>query len=206
MLELRRIRVPRLYDPLYEKPQPLVPRRSRFEVTERLDARGNVVTALDEAEVRSLAVTLAKSDVAAIAISFLHSYANSAHEQRVAQILREELPDAFISVSSEVLPEIREYERTSTTVVNAYVGPVMARYLGSLREQLAGRGVRGQLLMMQSSGGMMDVEQVIATSRHGRRERARGRRHRRGAYRPRTPATNSIITFDMGGTHRRRRR
>src|SRR3954464_10471449 len=79
VLELRRIRVPRLYDPLYEKPQPLVPRRRRYEVTERLDARGNVVTALNEAQVRSLAVTLAKSDIAAVAIAFLHSYANPAH-------------------------------------------------------------------------------------------------------------------------------
>ena len=199
VLELRRIRVPRLYDPLYEKPQPLVPRRRRFEVTERLDARGNVVTALDEAQVRSLAVALAKSDVAAIAIAFLHSYANSAHERRVAQILRETLPNAFISVSSEVLPEIREYERTSTTVVNAYVGPVMARYLRSLREQLAERGVRGQLLMMQSSGGMMGVEQVIA--RPATVVESGPAAGVIGAARiGKNAGYEHIITFDMGGT------
>jgi N-methylhydantoinase A len=199
VLELRRIRVPRLYDPLYEKPQPLVPRRRRFEVTERLDARGNVVTALAEAEVRSLAATLAKSDVAAVAISFLHSYANPAHERRVAQILREELPNAFICVSSEVLPEIREYERTSTTVVNAYVGPVMARYLGSLREQLGGLGVRGQLLMMQSSGGMMDVKQVIA--RPATVVESGPAAGVVGAARiGRSAGYEHLITFDMGGT------
>jgi len=126
VLELRRIRVPRLYDPLYEKPQPLVPRRRRYEITERLDARGETVTALDEAQVRELAGVLAQSGVEAVAISFLHSYANPEHERRVADILRTALPKAFISISSEVLPEVREYERTSTTVVNAYVGPVMA--------------------------------------------------------------------------------
>jgi N-methylhydantoinase A len=199
VLELRRIRVPRLYDPLYEKPQPLVPRRRRFEVSERLDARGNVITPLDEAQARSLAVALAKSDIAAIAISFLHSYANPAHERRVAQILRGELPNAFISVSSEVLPEIREYERTSTTVVNAYVGPVMARYLGSLREQLAERGVRGQLLMMQSSGGMMDVEQVIA--RPATVVESGPAAGVIGAARiGKNAGYEHIITFDMGGT------
>ena len=199
VLELRRIRVPRLYDPLYEKPQPLVPRRRRFEVTERLNARGETVTALDEAQVRELAEVLVRSGVEAVAISFLHSYANPVHEQRVAEILRASMPGAFISVSSEVLPEIREYERTSTTVVNAYVGPMMARYLGSFREQLVARGLRGQLLMMQSSGGTMDVKQVIGRpatvieSGPAAGVIGAARIGARAGYR-------HLITFDMGGT------
>ena len=199
VLELRRIRVPRLYDPLYEKPPPLVPRRRRYEVTERLNAKGEIVTPLDEAQARSLADTLARSDVEAVAVSFLHAYANPAHERRVAEILRAALPDAFICISSDVLPEIREYERTSTTVVNAYVGPVMARYLSSLREQLADRGLRGPLLMMQSSGGTMALEQVIARpatvveSGPAAGVIGAARIGARAGY-------AHLITFDMGGT------
>ena len=111
---------------------------------------------------QALARTLADANIEAIAICLLHSYANPAHERRIAQLLRERLPNCFISVSSEVLPEIREYERTSTTVVNAYVGPVMSRYLQSLQERFASQGVKGRLLMMQSSGGTLDVQQVLA--------------------------------------------
>ena len=199
VLELRRIRVPRLYEPLYEKPAPLVPRRRRFEIKERLDSRGNVVEPLDEAQVRALAVTLADAGVEAVAISFLHAYANPAHERRVAELFREALPGCFISVSSEVLPEIREYERTSTTVVNAYVGPVVSRYLQSLRERLTSNGIRARLLMMQSSGGTMDVQQVLAKPaivvESGPAAGVIGAA-RLGAR----AGHESVITFDMGGT------
>lgn len=199
VLELRRIRVPRLYEPLYEKPAPLVPRRHRYEIKERLDAHGQVVTPLDEAQLRSLAATLAQSGVEAVAISFLHAYANADHERRAAAILREALPSAFVSVSSEVLPEIREYERTSTTVVNAYVGPLMARYLTSLRRRLAESGIHGPLLMMQSSGGIMDVERVlerpatVVESGPAAGVIGAARLGARAGY-------DNLITFDMGGT------
>jgi N-methylhydantoinase A len=199
VLELRRIRVPRLYEPLYEKPPPLVPRRRRYEVTERLDSKGAVVKPLDETQVRALAAVLASAGVEAVAISLLHAYANPAHERRVAELLRADLPGCFISVSSDVLPEIREYERTSTTVVNAYIGPVMWRYLRSLRERLAANGVRGRLLMMQSSGGTMDVEQVLAKpaavveSGPAAGVVGAARLGARAGYK-------SLITFDMGGT------
>jgi N-methylhydantoinase A len=199
VLELRRIRVPRLYEPLYEKPPPLVPRRRRYEVTERMDSRGAVVKSVDETQVRALAGVLADAGVEAVAISLLHSYANPAHEQRVAELLRAALPGCFISVSSDVLPEIREYERTSTTVVNAYIGPVMSRYLQSLRERLASNGVRGRLLMMQSSGGTMDVKQVLAKpatvveSGPAAGVIGAARLGTRAGY-------ENLITFDMGGT------
>ena len=162
VLELRRIRVPRLYEPLYQKPAPLVPRRRRYEITERMGARGEVVTALDAAAVQALAAQLAASDVAAVAVCFLHSYVNSAHERQAAEILRAALPGRFLSISHEVLPEIREYERTSTTVVNAYVGPLVSQYLTALQKRLKDSGINGRLLMMQSSGGTLDVERVIA--------------------------------------------
>lgn len=199
VLELRRIRVPRLYEPLYEKPAPLAPRRHRYEVKERLDSKGAVVQPLDESQVQALARTLADANVEAIAICLLHSYANPTHERRIAQLLRERLPNCFISVSSEVLPEIREYERTSTTVVNAYIGPVMSRYLQSLQERFASQGVKGRLLMMQSSGGTLDVQQVLAKpatvveSGPAAGVVGAARLGARGG-------DKDLITFDMGGT------
>lgn len=199
VLELRRIRVPRLYEPLYEKPAPLVPRRLRFELTERLDAKGTVLTALDEAEVTALAERIASLDVEAIAICFLHAHINPDHERLVAEVFRKRLPDCFISVSHEVLPEIREYERTSTTVANAYIGPAVANYLQSLTSRLVERGIGGRLLMMQSSGGTLDIEHVIAKPatvvESGPAAGVIGAAHlgTRAGY-------PDIITFDMGGT------
>lgn len=199
VLELRRIRVPRLYEPLYEKPAPLVPRRHRYEVRERLDARGNVVTPLDESQVCALAASLVEADIEAVAVSLLHAYANPEHERRIAGLLRKALPGRFICISSEVLPEIREYERTSTTVVNAYIGPVVSRYLQLLRQQLAGAGITGRLLMMQSSGGTMDVAQVIA--RPATVVESGPAAGVIGALRLGINAGyDNLITFDMGGT------
>lgn len=200
VLELRRIRVPRLYEPLYEKPQPLVPRRHRHEVSERLDARGAVVQPLDEAGARSVGRALAQAGVEAVAICFLHSYVNPEHERRVAQILREELPeDCFICASYDVLPEMREYERTSTTVVNAYVGPVVRTYLEKLVQRLETAGFDGNVLMMQSSGGLLDVAQVqerpatVVESGPAAGVVGAARLGMAAGY-------GDIITFDMGGT------
>jgi N-methylhydantoinase A len=162
VLELRRIRVPRLYEPLYRKPEPLAPRRHRYEVTERMAADGSIVTALDEAELARIADQIADSGIEAVAVCFLNSYANPEHERRAGQILRERLPGAFVTLSVDVLPEIREYERTSTTVINAYVGPIVGRYLNSLRTQLGDVGVSVPVRMMQSSGGLLDLASVIA--------------------------------------------
>lgn len=199
VLELRRIRVPRLYEPLYEKPAPLVPRRHRYEVRERLDARGNVVTPLDESQVCALAALLVEADIEAVAVSLLHAYANPEHERRIAGLLRKALPGRFICISSEVLPEIREYERTSTTVVNAYIGPVISRYLQLLRQQLADAGFTGRLLMMQSSGGTMDIAQVIA--RPATVVESGPAAGVIGALRLGINAGyDNLITFDMGGT------
>ena len=199
VLELRRIRVPRLYEPLYRKPEPLAPRRRRFEVTERMDARGGVVTPLDVAEVERLAETLAASDVEAVAVTFINSHANPEHERVVGEILRRRLPDRFVSLSIEVLPEIREYERTSTTVINAYVGPTVKRYLASLRDRLAAGGIDARISMMQSSGGILDVATVMERPAQivesGPAAGVIGAAHvgRLAGYR-------DIITLDMGGT------
>jgi N-methylhydantoinase A len=199
VLEMRRIRVPRLYEPLYEKPAPLVPRRRRYEIRERLDARGGVVTPLDELQLQELVTRLRADEVEAVAICLLHAYANPCHEQRIAEVLRAALPTCFVTASSEVLPEIREYERTSTTVVNAYVGPVVSKYLRSLQIRLGLGGITARLVMMQSSGGTIDVAQVlerpVIVVESGPAAGVIG-----AARMAARAAEFNLITFDMGGT------
>ena len=156
VLELRRLRVPHMYDLFWRKPTPLVERRLRFEVSERMAADGTVVEPLDEADVRSAAARLRELGIGSVAVCFLHSYLYPAHEQRAGAILAEELPEATVSLSSEILREQREYERTATTVVNAYVRPLMSSYLDRIRTGLDGIGLEdAPLSIMQSSGGVM---------------------------------------------------
>jgi len=199
VLELRRIRVPRLYDPLYVKPAPLAPRNLRFEVTERIAHDGTVISALDEADVEVAAKAIREAAVEAVAVCFLHSYANPDHERRAGAILRALLPDLFVTLSVDVLPEIREYERTSTTVVNAYVGPPVSRYVRALGSGLKAAGFSGPLLVMQSSGGILDAEAVGEVPARivecGPAAGVIGAAHAaaRCGYR-------DLITFDMGGT------
>ena len=143
VLEMRRLRIPVLYDLQYEKPAPLVPRALRFEVRERLGPRGEVWAALDEGTVRDVAARLSEQRVEAVAIALLHSYADDAHERRVEEILRESVADdVFVTRSADILPEVREYERTSTAVVNAYLGPVGRQVHRLAHEPPARRGDR----------------------------------------------------------------
>jgi len=158
VLEFRRVRVPELYNLDYVKPPPLVPRRLRLEVRERLGPDGAVRVALDEESVALAGERLKREKVDAVAICLLHSYANPTHERRVAEILNGILPsDVYVSCSHEILPEMREYERTSTTVVNAFLGPLMQRYLAALKGRLAAEGVSRRLSVMQSNGSRMGV-------------------------------------------------
>lgn len=146
------------YDIYMERPDPLVSRDLRFGVPERVAADGAVLLALDEQAVRQVAAELRQHKVEAVAVCFLHSFTNEAHERRAGAILAEELPGVAISLSCEVCPEIREYERTSTTIANAYVLPRMAGYLGELEANLRKEGISGPLLLMMSSGGITTVE------------------------------------------------
>jgi len=155
LLEIGRLRLARLYDIDFERPAPLVPRRWRREITERLGPGGTVLTPLDPESVRAAVDFLAKEGVEALAIAFLHAYARDVHEQAAAAIVRERAPAMHLTLSSEILPEVREFERTSTAVTNAYVMPVMSRYLGSLETELRRLGVRAPILVMQSNGGVM---------------------------------------------------
>jgi N-methylhydantoinase A len=149
------------YDINIEKPAPLVPRYLRWPVRERMSAKGIPVTTLDEARVMALSPEIVRYCIESIAVGFLHSYANDAHERRVGEILRDAHPDIPVTLSSEVCPEIREYGRLSTACANAYVQPVMARYLGALAERLRGHGLTCPLLMMMSSGGLTTLETAI---------------------------------------------
>ncbi|MGI9332108.1 MAG: hydantoinase/oxoprolinase family protein [Gammaproteobacteria bacterium] len=143
-------------------PEPLVPRPLRFSVPERKRATGETLVALDEDAVADTAGTLRELQVEAVAIGFLHAYAYPEHEQRAAEILTRELPDVCLSLSSEVCPEMREYERISTTCANAYVQPLMVGYLARLRDRLAVMGVNCPLYLMMSGGGLTTLEQAMA--------------------------------------------
>lgn len=161
-LEMRRGIREEQYNNRYENVRPVVERYLRLPVDERLDYRGGVLTPLDEASVRSGIEAFRQDGVEAVAICFMNSFANPAHEARAAELVREALPGAFLSVSTEVAPAIRFYDRVSTACLNAYVGPVLERYLRSLIRRLEGLRYRGVLLIMASNGGVISPEAAIA--------------------------------------------
>ncbi|TYR35896.1 hydantoinase/oxoprolinase family protein [Mesorhizobium microcysteis] len=146
------------YDLMIEKPTPLIPRSARFTVPERIDATGKVLLPLDVEAMRALALELKDQQVEAIAVVFIHAYANVAHELEAERILREKMPDVSISLSHKVCPEVREYERTSTTVANAYVQPLMQGYLGRMAEELLKRDFNGATYLMTSGGGLTSLD------------------------------------------------
>ncbi len=199
VLELRRMRVPSLYSLLYAPPKPLVDRRLRLEVKERVGADGEVVVPLDLDSVREAIEVIREHGVEAVAVCLLHSYRHPNHERVVGEELRRLLPGIFISLSVDVLPEIREYERTSTTVVNACLGPIVKSYTDSLVRQVKAAGSAAPVRIMQSNGGIMSAGRaaqtpvqmlesgpaagVIAADHLGKRL-----------------GLENIITFDMGGT------
>jgi N-methylhydantoinase A len=162
VLELRRHNRGELYDLLWDPPEPLVPRQRRLEVTERLNYAGDVIVSLNEADVVAAIERLQDYDVQSVAVCFLNSYQNPAHEERVREILKERWPTVYISISSALLREAQEFERTSTTVVNAYVGPILAGYLEELERRLKTSGFEGRLMIMHSGGGLLPAESALA--------------------------------------------
>ncbi len=157
-LEMRRGVREAQYDNRYRNVVPLVPRRRRLPVSGRLDFKGEEITALDPAEVKAAAEQLAAEGVGAVAVCFMNAFANPAHERAAAEIVRAALPDAYVSVSSEVLPTIRFYDRVSTVALDAYIGPVLRTYLSRLTDRLEAVGFGGVLLIMQSNGGVAAPE------------------------------------------------
>jgi len=188
------------YDVYMERPLPLVPRPLRFTVRGRLDGRGRVLRDLDEREVRALGKRLAAERVGAVAIGFMHAYAWPQHEQRAAELLRAELPaDVTICLSSEVCPEIREYERFSTTCANAYVRPMMQGYLLRLRAELDALGMTCPLLLMMSGGGLTTLE-IAARFPVRLVESGPAGGALLSSWIARERALDRVLSFDMGGT------
>jgi N-methylhydantoinase A len=162
VLEIARQVRPHLYDYGIQRPAPLVPRRRRLEVDERLAADGTVLRPLDEAEATRVAEALRDDGVASVAICLLHAWREGRHERAVKEILRRVMPDAYLSASSEVLPEFREYDRFSTTVLNAFVGPRMATYLARLLARVREVGIAAEPYTVHSNGGLMSVATAAA--------------------------------------------
>jgi N-methylhydantoinase A len=199
LLEIGRQKRPDLYDLMVDKPVPLVSRDLRLEVPERLRHDGSVEIALDELALRQAVRRLRNADVAAVAVCFLYGFINTAHEVAAARILQEEFPEAFASISHEVAPEFREFERLSTTVVNAYLGPVMRGYILRLGERLRALGMHATPHLTQSNGGVISFAQAerlpVRTVLSGPSTGVVGAREvgRLAGYR-------DLIAFDMGGT------
>ncbi|HLL77922.1 MAG TPA: hydantoinase B/oxoprolinase family protein [Ktedonobacteraceae bacterium] len=194
VLEIGRQDRPALYDIMQQRPPALIPRDRRLELPERLDYHGNALRAPTPEEVERLMEQLQACQPESIAISLLYSFRNSEHEQAIADLLRERLPGVFLSLSSEILPQFREYERTSTTAVNAYVQPLMARYLDNLAASL-----EGPLRIMQSSGGSISAstaaQEPVRTVLSGPAGGVIGAFHI-----ARIAEYDQLITLDMGGT------
>jgi N-methylhydantoinase A len=197
--EIGRGNRPEGYNLFFTRPVPLVSRDLRLEVDERLYASGEVLKPLDEQSAAAAIGALKAAGVGSVAVCLLHAYANATHEQRLGDLLRQQFPEAYVSLSHEILREFREYERTSTTVLNSYVGPIVNRYLIALEKMLGDAGFHGTFRVMQSNGGVMSAETakrmpvsmmesgpvagVIAAARMGE-----------------TLDCRQIISFDMGGT------
>jgi N-methylhydantoinase A len=199
ILEIRNLRMPRLYDLGWQKPPPLVERYLRVVVDERVNIQGDVERPLDPADAERAVETLLAEGAEAIAVCFLNSFANPTHELMVKEVIRRRAPDLPCCISFEVLPEIKEYERTSTTVINTYVMPIVARYLATLRAELDRQGITAALLLMQSNGGLTTAEAAMKTPMHiiesGPAAGVIGAQALARAL-----ALPNIITFDMGGT------
>lgn len=199
VIEMREGLKPERYDMRLPAPEPLVPRRLRLPVTERLRADGSVEAPLDMASVDRAVATLKAEGVEAVAIAFLHAWRDPKHEQAAAAAVRRAMPEAFVTTSAEVLPQIKEFERFSTTTVNAYVGPVVSRYLNRLAGRLEEAGYRGTLFVILSHGGVAPVEEAarlaVGTALSGPAGGVAA-----AVSLAREGMGSDLVTFDMGGT------
>jgi N-methylhydantoinase A len=199
ILNLGRSRLPDIFDYLTEKPEPLIARRDIREIDERMLQYGKPYRAVSEEEVRRAVADLVADGVEALTISFLHSYRNPAHEQRAKEIVRDAFPDLYVCVSSEIWPQIREYERTLVTAINAFVGRKMDRYFDSLEREVAATGLKARLLSTKSNGGIMTAISAravpVETLSSGPASGVIGAR-----YIAAQAGFDKVIALDMGGT------
>jgi N-methylhydantoinase A len=199
ILEFRRNRIPRLYDLYYEKPDSLVNRRLRLEVRERLNFRGEVLRPLEADDVDSAIDRIIDEGVESVAVCLLHSYANPGHERQIAHALEQRVPGLIMTLSSSLLPEMKEYERTSTTVINCYVRPLVESYLTRLTEGLQTMGISVPLTVMQSNGGLatsrIAMEKPVYCIESGPAAGVVGAYHLGKRL-----GLSNLMTLDMGGT------
>ncbi len=199
VLELRRIHCPQLYNLFFDKPPQLVERERRFEIAERMSATGEILKPLDESRLPAIVDRLRADGVESVAVALLHSYAFPEHERLIGEYLKTQMPDLLVSLSCDVLPERREYERTATTVVNAYIRPVMDRYVSALSQRLEQLDVRAPLLIMQSAGGLTPAEDAtnrpVFVLESGPAAGVLASR-----YAALELGIDNLITLDMGGT------
>jgi N-methylhydantoinase A len=197
--EIGRENRPDAWDLFFHRPRPLVTREWRFEIRERITAKGDILVPMDEKDLAEVVDLLKGESFDAVAVCFLHSYINPVHERHVGQVLRHALPGVYITLSHELINEIREYERTSTTVLNAYIGPAMGGYLDNLDRRLKQMKFQGNLLIMQSTGGCMSVdvakEQPVNATESGPVSGVIAACHL-----TRVIDLPEAIAFDMGGT------
>ncbi len=190
---------PDAYNIMFNRPTPLLPRSAIHEVNERMYASGAVRESLDEGQLREICARLKEQGVDAVAVCFLHAYANPEHERAAGKIVQELLPDAYVSLSHEILREYREYERISTTVVNSYIGPKVGGYVRNLQTRLAARDFRGELAIMQSNGGVMApstaVKRPVMMMESGPVGGIIA-----GAQVGKALGYKDVVSFDMGGT------
>jgi N-methylhydantoinase A len=199
VLEIRHENRFEQYDINIDLPPPLVPRRLRLPVRERIDAQGEILLPLDESSVVRAIEALAAQEVEAVAVGFLHSFTNPDHERRLGEVLARRLPDVAVTLSSDVSPEMREYERFSTACANAYLQPLIGRYLGKLERELAGAGFRCPLLLMTSGGGITTTDTAIRFPvRLVESGPAGGAIF--AACIARQHGLDQVVSFDMGGT------
>jgi 5-oxoprolinase (ATP-hydrolysing) len=199
ILEMGREQRYDIYDLFLDFPDPMVPRNLRCEVPERIDRDGVVIQAVDEAVVRTVLAELVAAGVKAVGVSLINAYRNPAHERAIGRIAREAFPDLAVSLSSEVVPEIGEYERTTTTCANAYVQPLVARYLARLEDRLGEDGFRGTLRLMHSAGGLISTETARAFPIRLLESGPAGGALAAALFGARV-GYEDVIAFDMGGT------
>ncbi|WP_299427145.1 hydantoinase/oxoprolinase family protein [uncultured Shimia sp.] len=187
------------YDLNLTLPEPLLPRNRRYVLRERMDATGSALIPLDRADIEALADELAEANYESIAVGLLHSYVNDAHERLIAEVLAEKLPDVMVSLSCEVSPQMREYERFNTTIANAYIKPLMKSYLGRLKDRLADEGAACPVFLMHSGGGIMSLEsaadfpvRLVESGPAGGAIFAADIAAKHGL--------SKVLSFDMGGT------
>lgn len=195
----RAYRSENIYDIFMDKPEPLVPRNLRFEITERMNFKGEVLERLREEEVIEVINKMKKQNIKSVAVCLLHSYANSAHEKRIKEIINKEWPEVYVSISSEINPQFREYERTSTTVINAFMMPNMDSHLVELKKNLEKNDINSECYIMQGNAGAMTfntaLSKPVSVSDSGPIAGIIA-----ANYIAKLSGFNNLITLDMGGT------